>query len=85
MGQDQEAGGANKILEECVKEGKMIMLQNLHLMSKQFKRFENELKMVTQTAAPNVLFLWNPQRYLLYVSFQSLYLVEEDPSYWLVY
>ena len=80
MGQDQKAG-ANKILEECVKEGKMILLQNLHLMSKWFKRFENELKMVTQNGAPNVLFLWNPQRYLLYISFQSLYLVEEDPSH----
>ena len=52
MGQGQE-DRANKMLEECAKEGKWIMLQNLHLMSKWIKRFENDLERVSQTAHPN--------------------------------
>ena len=51
MGQGQE-DRANKMLEECAKEGKWIMLQNLHLMSKWIKRFENDLERVSQTAHP---------------------------------
>ena len=41
------------MLEECAKEGKWIMLQNLHLMSKWIKRFENDLERVSQSADPN--------------------------------
>ena len=41
------------MLEECAKEGKWIMLQNLHLMSKWIKRFENDLERVSQTAHPS--------------------------------
>ena len=52
MGQGQE-DRANKMLEECAKEGKWIMLQNLHLMSKWIKRFENDFERVSQTADPN--------------------------------
>ncbi len=52
MGQGQE-DRANKMLEDCAKEGKWIMLQNLHLMSKWIKRFENDLERVSQTADPN--------------------------------
>jgi dynein heavy chain len=51
MGQGQE-DRANKMLEECAKEGKWIMLQNLHLMSKWIKRFENDLEHVSQNAHP---------------------------------
>ncbi|MCQ2818153.1 MAG: hypothetical protein MJ252_12880, partial [archaeon] len=49
MGQGQE-DKANKQLEICAKEGKWIMLQNVHLMSKWIKVFENNLERVTQTA-----------------------------------
>ena len=52
MGQGQE-DRANRMLEECAKEGKWIMLQNLHLMQKWIKTFENNLERVSQTADPN--------------------------------
>ena len=52
MGQGQEER-ANKQLEECGKEGKWIMLQNVHLMAKWIKRFENDLERVSQTAHPD--------------------------------
>ena len=52
MGQGQE-DRANKMLEECAQEGKWIMLQNLHLMQKWIKRFENDLERVSQTAHPD--------------------------------
>ena len=49
MGQGQE-DRANKQLEECAKDGKWIMLQNVHLMAKWIKRFENDLERVSQNA-----------------------------------
>jgi dynein heavy chain len=52
MGQGQE-DRANKMLEECATEGKWIMLQNLHLMQRWIKRFENDLERVSQTAHPD--------------------------------
>ena len=51
-GQGQEDRD-NKILEECTKEGKLIMLQNLHLMPKWIKIFENDFKRVSQTDGLN--------------------------------
>ena len=47
MGQGQEDGSCWK---DVPKKEKWIMLQNLHLMSKWFKRFVNELETVVQTA-----------------------------------
>ena len=49
MGQGQE-DRANKQLEECARDGKWIMLQNVHLMAKWIKRFENDLERVSQDA-----------------------------------
>lgn len=49
MGQGQEEK-ANKSLEECAIKGDWIMLQNVHLMSKWLKVFENNLERVCLTA-----------------------------------
>ena len=73
MGQGQE-DRANRMLEECAKEGKWIMLQNLHLMQKWIKTFENNLERVSQTADPNFRCSYhlNLQHYLLLILFQNL-------------
>ena len=68
MGQGQE-DRTNKMLEECVKEGKMdlVILQNLHLMSK----YSNVLKMIWEKyhklplLTSDVSFLLNLLHYLL--------------------
>ena len=51
MGQGQEEF-ANKQLVECAEKGKWIMLQNVHLMTKWLRKFENDLEKVSQTAHP---------------------------------
>ena len=52
MGQGQE-DKANKSLEDCAIKGDWIMLQNVHLMSKWLKVFENNLERVCLKAHPD--------------------------------
>lgn len=52
MGQGQEKD-ADNALETCAKEGRWIMLQNVHLMTTWLKKFENDLERVSLNANPN--------------------------------
>ena len=52
MGEGQEEK-ANKQLKECSEKGNWIMLQNVHLMEKWLKVFENDLEKYSQTAHPD--------------------------------
>lgn len=52
MGQGQE-DRADESLRNCAIEGKWIMLQNVHLMEKWLKKFENNLEKVILTAHPD--------------------------------